>query len=251
MRLRWADVTERVADITTDITGALADVSGIGPFFAVSTDVGVRVDSSWRTLTEFCTDSALLRRRIDEVRRLLGAAENRVAASLAFQSLAARIVSPPLALAVVHGVVPMLAPTELDVRPMPGGPWPMWTAPPVLGRVVAPADEAAALHELLVEPLLVPLVAAVRAVVPVAAGLLWGNVASSLAGAAAVLARARPAAGARAVRLVSAMLRGAPLAGTGGYGLDGRFRRSSCCLYYRTPDGGLCGDCPFDSPPGR
>ena len=29
------------------------------------------------------------------------------------------------------------------------------------------------------------------------------------------------------------------------------FRRRSCCLYYRVPGGGLCGDCCLDRPPGR
>jgi ferric iron reductase protein FhuF len=28
------------------------------------------------------------------------------------------------------------------------------------------------------------------------------------------------------------------------------FRRQSCCLYYRLPGGGLCGDCCFQRPPG-
>ncbi|MGW4250864.1 (2Fe-2S)-binding protein, partial [Streptomyces californicus] len=28
------------------------------------------------------------------------------------------------------------------------------------------------------------------------------------------------------------------------------FRRRSCCLYWRCPGGGLCGDCVFDSAPG-
>ncbi|MGH3410268.1 MAG: (2Fe-2S)-binding protein [Streptosporangiaceae bacterium] len=27
------------------------------------------------------------------------------------------------------------------------------------------------------------------------------------------------------------------------------FRRHSCCLYYRLPGGGLCGDCALAAPP--
>ena len=35
-----------------------------------------------------------------------------------------------------------------------------------------------------------------------------------------------------------------PLSDTGTLGPDGEgFRRRSCCLYYRVPGGGLCGDC--------
>nr|WP_240954859.1 (2Fe-2S)-binding protein [Rhodococcus sp. 105337] len=26
-------------------------------------------------------------------------------------------------------------------------------------------------------------------------------------------------------------------------------RRRSCCLFYRTANGGVCGDCPFPTPP--
>jgi iron complex transport system ATP-binding protein len=29
------------------------------------------------------------------------------------------------------------------------------------------------------------------------------------------------------------------------------YRRNSCCLYYRTPRGGLCGDCALDRAPER
>jgi iron complex transport system ATP-binding protein len=28
------------------------------------------------------------------------------------------------------------------------------------------------------------------------------------------------------------------------------YRRTSCCLYYRAPRGGLCGDCVLTSKPG-
>ncbi|WP_435888986.1 (2Fe-2S)-binding protein [Streptomyces niveus] len=30
-----------------------------------------------------------------------------------------------------------------------------------------------------------------------------------------------------------------------------RWPRACCCLYYRCPSGGLCGDCVFDRPPSR
>ncbi|WP_199808608.1 (2Fe-2S)-binding protein, partial [Streptomyces sp. NRRL S-146] len=37
---------------------------------------------------------------------------------------------------------------------------------------------------------------------------------------------------------------------TGAGTLDGTaFRRRSCCLYYRVPGGGVCGDCCFTRPP--
>ncbi len=248
MRLRWGDVTGVVADITP----AVHDVATVGPFFAICTDVGERADRAWRPLVELHADSDLLRDRIAHVGSQIGTAEQRVAASLAFQALAARLVAGPLALAAVHRVLPVLPAAELYWRPASAGPWPLGVASPLTGRrAEGPAEAAALTADLVVEPLLVPLVAAVRRVSRVAEPLLWGNVASSLAGAAAVLAGALPDVGARARSIVRAVLRLGSLAGTGGYGPDGRFRRRSCCLYYRTPDGGLCGDCPFDVPPAR
>jgi ferric iron reductase protein FhuF len=234
-----------------DITAAVRDVSTVNPFFAMCTDVGERGDGAWRALVDLHADPDLIRGRILQVGGLLGTAEERVAASLAFQSLAARLVAPPLALAAAHRVLPVLPAGRLYWRPTATGPWPLRVASPVVGRAAEEPAEAAALTvELVVEPLLVPLVAAVRRASRVAEPLLWGNVASSLAGAAAVLAEARPATADRARSIVRAALRLGPLAGTGGFRADGRFVRRSCCLYYRTPDGGLCGDCPFDRPPG-
>jgi hypothetical protein len=74
-------------------------------------------------------------------------------------------------------------------------------------------------------------------VVKLADGLVWGNAASALAGSLNV----GPAGGGRAA-LVRALLAREPLAGAGSFGADG-FVRNNCCLYYRVPGGGMCGDC--------
>ena len=79
----------------------------------------------------------------------------------------------------------------------------------------------------------------------VAEGLLWGNAASALAGALGVLVRAQPWLREPATALAAALL-ARRLADTGELGVTGEglgFRRRSCCLYYRLPGGGLCGDC--------
>ena len=104
-----------------------------------------------------------------------------------------------------------------------------------------PAD-AVAVRRVVIDRHLRPLVAAVREVTPVAEGLLWGNAASALAGALTVLARDRPATSGPGRRLVEELLEMPPLRGAGTFGPRG-FRRRSCCLYYRVPGGGLCGDC--------
>nr|WP_232249221.1 (2Fe-2S)-binding protein [Streptomyces sp. NA03103] len=74
--------------------------------------------------------------------------------------------------------------------------------------------------------------------VRVAPRLLDGNSASALAGAAHALLALRPAVRGPLTDLTTALLDTGRLAGTGvltGPGLA--FRRRSCCLYYRAPDG--------------
>ena len=79
--------------------------------------------------------------------------------------------------------------------------------------------------------------------------MLRGNVASALAGAAAVLAGTCPARAEAAYWLTAQMLALEPWRGTGEFVLSGpggsrpQFVRHSCCLLYRVPGAGTCGDC--------
>ena len=84
------------------------------------------------------------------------------------------------------------------------------------------------------------------------AGLLRGNSASALTGALGALVRWQPALAGPARELAVQLLGQADLAGAGELtgGRELSFRRNSCCLYYRLPGGGLCGDCCLDHPPG-
>ena len=83
------------------------------------------------------------------------------------------------------------------------------------------------------------------------AHVLWGNVASSLSGAGRVLDPARPRSRPALLGLLGGLLAREPLAGTGRLlrleqdrpDTEWGFRRRSCCLYYRIPGGGTCGDC--------
>lgn len=229
----------------------LADVARIGPFFAIDTDPAEAVDPTWRPLRDLYTDPAPLRDRIAHVRRVLDSDE-RVAASIAFQGLAARIVSAPFAAVVLHGVLPGLTAAALHWRAAVSGPWPLWIDPSGGGRESHfparsgpgsgfPELPAADLAELLLEEHMTPLVAAVRAQVPISPRILWGSVASSVASAKAQVGRARPEAAARAGAVAEQLLTTGPLRGTAE--LHPAFRRRSCCLYYRVPGGGLCGDC--------
>ncbi|HYH31549.1 MAG TPA: (2Fe-2S)-binding protein [Pseudonocardia sp.] len=220
-----------------DVRAVLTDVAGLGPFFAIGTGTA---EAGERAVADLHADPQPLRERIAHVRGALGT-DRRVAASLAFQGLAAHLVSAPYAAAVLHGPVPALTPADLYWHRGADGGW-VWRTD------ASGLADAAALPGLL-DGLLAPLVAAVRAQVPVSERLLWGNAASALAAAKRLVAAQRPAAAARAAEVARDLLGGGALAGTGellpprGRDHTWTFRRRSCCLYYRVPGGGLCDDC--------
>ena len=75
-----------------------------------------------------------------------------------------------------------------------------------------------------------------------------------------MLARAVPARADAALGLANRLLAREPLTGTGWFDHrpdDGgprpgwSFTRTSCCLFYRVPGGGLCGDCVLAAPRRR
>jgi hypothetical protein len=239
-----------------DVRAVLADVGALGPFFAVSTDPAEQVDPTWRPLAHLYTEPGPLRERIAHVRRVLGS-DDRVAASIAFQGLAARVLSAPFAAVVLHGVLPWLPADALHYRVTVSGPWPLWCPDPG-GRPVPDVDAAAAaLADALFDAHLAPLVAAVRAQVAVSERVLWGNVASSVASGKRLVGVERPAAAGRAAAVAERLLEAGPLRGTGERRPAAEpdrvwsFRRRSCCLYYRARDGGLCGDCVLLDRPRR
>ncbi|MFF1448194.1 (2Fe-2S)-binding protein [Streptomyces sp. NPDC058274] len=184
--------------------------------------------------------------RVRKVATSLRVSETRVAASVAHQALAARLWSVTLGAAVLYGRVPDLDPRTLHWDPDGGAPDELW-----LSQVRA--LPVTAIDEVVREGHLVPLAAALRARYAVAPRLLWGNAGSALAATVRQIARwahanDRPEAADRARALGAGLFAHPDLAGT----LDaGTLRRRSCCLYYRAPGGGLCGDCCFDRPPGR
>lgn len=239
-----------------DVRAVLADVAGFGPFFTVATDPAEAVDPTWRPMSDLHTDPQPLRDRIAHVRRVLGSDE-RVAASIAFQGLAAMVVSAPFAAAVVHATVPRFTARGLHWRPSADGPWRLWCPGPTGTPVtdVEPAVDALAAG--LFDEHLRPLVAAVRAQVPIAERLLWGSVGSAVASAKRLVGVQRPAAADRAAALAEQLLETGPLAGSGELrppeapDRAWSFRRRSCCLYYRVPGGGLCGDCVLQDPRPR
>lgn len=186
--------------------------------------------------------------RVRRVAGALGTREARVAASVAQQGLAARLWSVALGSAALYGAVPDLAPRLLRWDPEGGAPDDLW----LTGVRPLPADTAT-LAEVVLRGHLEPLAAALRSRHRLAPGLLRGNAASALVGATRELDRwgrrhGRTDVAVRARRLASGLL-GEPLLAGAGTLTGTAFRRRSCCLYYRVPGGGVCGDCCFARPP--
>ncbi|WP_212567176.1 MULTISPECIES: (2Fe-2S)-binding protein [unclassified Pseudonocardia] len=257
----------------TTIAAVLADVARIGPWFAVGLlPAGAAVPSPGRSARAGAGGTGPRRwdelhappgagadplsARIDQVAAALRT-DRRVAASIAVQGMAARLVSMPFAAVALHGVLPSLG--DLHRDPGADDPWaPALPAEPV--AVVTPdartdphgaagllARELAGTH-------LEPLYAAVGARVSVSERVLRGNVVSAIAGAARVMDTARPEDRPAFLALLDALVGHPGLAGPLPDGATGRlsrpagdagwtFHRRSCCLYVRVPGGGTCGDC--------
>lgn len=187
--------------------------------------------------------------RVHVVAERIHAPEPRIAASIAQQGLAARLWSIALGSAVLYGHVPDLDPGLLHWDAEASAPDDLW-----LAEVRPLPGDAATLADTVLHAHLEPLVTALAARHSTAAGLLWGNAGSALAGAARELnrwarARGRTDVATRARALTGELFAHPLLAGTGTF-TGSSFRRRSCCLYYRIPGGGVCGDCCFTRPPG-
>ncbi|MFD5813685.1 (2Fe-2S)-binding protein [Streptomyces sp. NPDC127038] len=235
-----------------DLDPELKALDALGGFFVLRT--GVPPHGPLPTLASACADprSGTLPEvyadpitfRVRKVEQSIRAPEPRVAASVAQQGLAARLWSIALGSAALCGRVPDLDPELLFWDPDAGAPDDLWLGE-VRFRPVADLDAVVRAG------LLVPLSAALRSRHRVSAALLWGNAGSALAGTVRLLdrwarAHGRPDVGERARELAGRLLAHPDLAGT----LDPTtLRRRSCCLYYRVPGGGVCGDCCFERPP--
>jgi len=226
------------------------DLRPYGPFFALRTGA---LDGSCglRPLADLALDDAALRARVAATHARLSAEDPtlrpRVAASTVQLDLTARLVSPALGGAALRGLVPDLSAdrawwtvSDADAAP--------FCVPDLEVREVVDLDDAVqALLELVLEGSVATLVEATLGIAGVAEQILWGNVASALAGAGTVIGAARPELADRCREIVSALVARPLLAGTGSY-QQRTFRRTTCCLFYLAPGGGLCGDCVLAAP---
>jgi hypothetical protein len=225
---------------------AMAAVNG---FFALRTGEPDAGGAHVPLSRVYAGDPAPLASRVDTVTARLHAPERRVAASVAHLSLVARLWSVALGSAALYGEVPDLRAEDLHWNPDGSAPDDLLLT---AARPTLPAT-ARTLRETVQYGHLVPLAEALRRDGNISPRLLWGNAGSALAASVLQLrswARetGRPEAGRRAAVLARELFAHPDLRSTGTLA-PGGFRRRSCCLYYRCPGGGLCGDCVFDRPP--
>ena len=215
---------------------ALDAAAQVGPFFRLEI---VDQASGWLPMTQLDPETAA--DYVADTARQLGTEETRVAASILQQSFAARLWSPVLGCGLLAGVVPALSNLMVSREP------PLRLGlPERSGWLVETTSQLLALSSETVGTQLSAFAAALPD--PPADGLLRGNSASAMIGGLGVLISARPDLSDRAAAIATALLDTEDLRGAGD--LDKTFRRRSCCLYYRVPGGGLCGDCCFTHPPG-
>ena len=236
------------------VPGLLADLTALGPYFAVDVHrPGAPPRPPWQPLGDLTGSPDALAARIGEVRERLAAAagcppasvEFRVAASITQLGLCARLLSPALGAAAAGRALSVNI-AQARWIPALGGPFRLSLADTAL-EAAAVGSSAAAGQAATAGLLAGPITQIVRAVqaMSVSPRVLWGNVASAVNGAATMIAAARPDLTAPAAETAAAMLRHPPLTGT----YQGRpfqgFRRRNCCLIYRLSPSApaYCGDC--------
>jgi FhuF 2Fe-2S C-terminal domain len=215
---------------------AIAAAAATGPFFELAI-VDASTPGQWRPCEQGLAGLAAA------YAGRLGTREPRVTASILHLDAAARLWSPVLACGLLRGVVPDLSGLLVTA----GSPLRFGIRDPAAWAAPSPAG-LAELSAAAVEGQLRRIAAALPA--RLTAGLLRGNSASAMTGALGELVRANPRLAGPARQLAGLLLSTPGLRGSGDL-TDAAlsFRRRSCCLYYRVPGGGLCGDCCLDRPP--
>ena len=209
-------------------------LAAIGPYFALRSQAA---GLGWRPASALIDDGEHLADVIDDVAAGLGTSQRWIAASVFYQSWAARLTAIYAGSAALFDAAPDLRVPLVIYSPRRSGPVDMSVEP------LRPLNMDAA-WRCLSDGHLVPLAAAIRRQVRIGGYLLRGNVASALAGALDVLSRAR------GESLDSLLRHGwaqpADLAACGRWlSTPGgpRYARSTCCGYEQLEQGGRCGDC--------
>jgi ferric iron reductase protein FhuF len=227
-----------------EITAAIERAGADNPLLGFGTGTGLPAQ---HLCTPAATAAPAARHLIDAVARWLGHPERRVAASLVVLGYAARLVGPTLAVLLRDGLLIDARPDQVRYLYSPQRGFTL-TMPDPAGWQAAPDVQVPAWCAGVLDGHLRPLIRAVRADTAVATGLLWGNVASGITGALRALADQAAVPLDRCHQTGLAVLAYASLRGSGALAVHSgrlRFRRRSCCLYYRLDGAGTCGDCPL------
>jgi ferric iron reductase protein FhuF len=210
----------------------------VGPYFAVE-----RWDPAapWRPFAELALDPATIAERVEVAAAVLeraGPVPRRVVASVYSLGVVSRLVSPVFAAAVLDGEVPVLGLDTVGWQPVATGPMPI-AYRDGLEKTRASAE---AIVEGCLEPTVKPFLTTLGDRYRVSSIVLWGNAASAVGGAYTMLKQRQ------AGQLVADLLARPPLEGLATW--DGRaLKRRNCCLFYRIPGAGTCGDCVLNREP--
>ncbi|MGB3334913.1 MAG: ATP-binding cassette domain-containing protein [Mycobacterium sp.] len=249
-RLRALPATTHRCASQDQTIAALAELSAVSSYFAVST--GVADDADWHPVTQLYTDPDLLADAIAGVQDRIGTADLRVAVSTFYLGFAARLWSVGLGGLAEHRLLIDLDPDQLWYTDS-GGPVRLHLPNPMAWQGSSASDDLEpALADMILTGHLEPLAAAVRRLGPISEGLLRGNIASAALGAARALRwhHGGDLADQPSWDLARAMCDDERLSGAVSFSDSGTdYRRASCCLFYRTPGGGLCGDCALTHKP--
>lgn len=229
---------------------ALTELSAVSSYFAVST--GIADGADWRPVTQLYTDEKLLAGAVAHVRERIGAPDLRVAVSTFFLGFAARLWSIGLGGVAEHGLLIDLDPDQLWYTDSEGAVRLHLPNPVAWQGSSANESLEPALADMILTGHLEPLAAAVQRLGPISERLLLGNAASAVLGAARALRwhSGGDLADEPGWALARKLCDDERLTGTICFnGSDTDYRRTSCCLFYRTPGGGLCGDCALTHKP--
>ena len=231
---------------TATLETAVADLTSSVDYLWIT--IG-RPENGWLTCQRLVTDPGYLRTIVADTRTARGTDRSDVATSLFVQGYVFRIATVAIGSWLRHGAVIATDPATTAIALGRGSPNAVLLDP---DSRLLPAAGVAEVHAALIDAHLQPLVDTAHRSAKVGAPLLWGNVAASCAAAFGAFMGspgARPAEIADRAETFFATARPELRSGGTLVRVADRiaWRRSRCCLWYRTESGFMCEDCSLRS----
>ncbi|KPH20757.1 hypothetical protein AN948_05195 [Rhodococcus sp. ADH] len=223
----------------------LGDMSEFGEYFVLKIDDG----PVWRPLPELL-ESATLRKLIAQTRLTMAQMSKcdptcvpaAAAASSLQISMVARLLSPAIGATLAFGSTPSPSGTDLPRWQLKGHSVEFSYQVIDWHSGTSAHESAIRISDSILNGVITPINTGFLASSSMSHKVLRGNVASAANGAVTVLAMTRPDLEPAGRELVRELLN-TPMLKEAGAFTDSGFRRHNCCLFYRVPGGGLCGDC--------